>query len=90
MKHIKQGFSLKAWVQSPGWTLGMRWRPKHFVQNMVVLHIKLKGMKGNRTYMQMFVWFDLILYIPVNNFSVMLVRVFLGLGSTKQQINFFV
>ena len=28
--------------------------------------------------------FDLILYIPVNNFSVMLGQVFLGWASTKQ------
>ena len=28
--------------------------------------------------------FDLVLYVPVNNFSVMSGRVFLGLASTKQ------
>ena len=30
---------------------------------------------------------DLILYVPVNNFSVMSGQVFLGLTSTKQGIN---
>ena len=31
-------------------------------------------------------WFVLILYIPVNNFSVILGQVFLGWTSTKQEI----
>ena len=39
MKHIKQDFSLNAWVQSPG----VEPRPKlNFFRNMVMLHIKLK------------------------------------------------
>ena len=35
-----------------------------------------------------FVLFDLILYVPVNNFSVMVGRVFLGWTSTKQGLMF--
>ena len=34
----------------------------------------------------MFCLFDLILYVPVNTFSVMSGQVFLGLTSTKQRI----
>ena len=41
---------------------------------------------GSTVYniMLIFCLFDLILYIPVNNFSVMLGRIFLGRSSTKQ------
>ena len=35
------------------------------------------------------VFFVLILYVPINNFSVMLERVFLDLTSTKQQMKGF-
>ena len=50
MKHISWVFSLKAWVRSPGWTLGggggggggAEAKIKLF-QNMAMLHIKLKG-----------------------------------------------
>ena len=41
------------------------------------------GMRHCR-YSKTCVSFDLILYVPVNNFSVMLGRVFLGSTSTKQ------
>ena len=37
-------------------------------------------------YKGMLCLFDLILYVSVNNFSVMLGQVFLGLTSTKQRI----
>ena len=41
MKHIKKDFSPKVWVQRPRGG----GRPKfNFFQNMVMLHIKLKGM----------------------------------------------
>ena len=43
MKHIKQDFSLKAWVRSPGVDLGGEAEAKiKLVQNLVMLHIKLK------------------------------------------------
>ena len=43
MKHIKQGLSLNAWVQSPGVNLGGGAKAKiEPFQNMVMLHIKLK------------------------------------------------
>ena len=41
MKHIKQDFSPKAWVQRPRG--GAKGKIQLF-QNMVMLHIKLKGM----------------------------------------------
>ena len=41
MKHIKEDFSLKAWVRSPGVDKGGGAKAKiKLVQNMVVLHIK--------------------------------------------------
>ena len=47
MKHFKQDFSFKGWVRSLGWTLGVGAPESEniFFQNMVMLHIKLKGMK---------------------------------------------
>ena len=43
MKHIKQDFSLKAWVQSPGMDLGGGAKAKiELFWSMVMLHIKLK------------------------------------------------
>ena len=43
MKHIKQDFSLKAWVQSPAMDLGGVAKAKiKLFQNMVMLHIKFK------------------------------------------------
>ena len=44
MKHIKQDFSLKAWVRAPGVELGGGGgpRPKLNFQNTVMLHIKLQ------------------------------------------------
>ena len=43
MEHIKQGFSLKAWVQSPGWTLGLRRRPKIYFSEHGCLAYQIKG-----------------------------------------------
>ena len=43
MKHIKQDYSLKPWVQSPGVDLGGGAEVIiKFFRNMVMLHIKLK------------------------------------------------
>ena len=43
MKHIKQDFSLNAWVQVPGVDLGGGADAKiKLFQNMVMLYIKLK------------------------------------------------
>ena len=42
------------------------------------------------SWVEPFCLFDLILYLPVNNFSVMLGRVFLGWTSTKQGLMCFV
>ena len=43
MKHIKQDFSLKAWVPAPEVDLGGGAEAKiKLFQNMVMLHIKLK------------------------------------------------
>ena len=43
MKHIKQDFSLKAWVRAPGVDFGGGVEAKiKLFQNMVMLHIKLK------------------------------------------------
>ena len=54
MKHIKWDFNSKAWAwppPPPGWTKGVRQRPKfYFFLNMVMLHIKLKGMTHAATW----------------------------------------
>ena len=43
MNHIKQDFSLEAWVRAPGVDLGGGAEAKiKLFQNMVMLHIKLK------------------------------------------------
>ena len=43
MKHIKQDFSLKAWVQSPGVDLGGGAKAKiKLFRYLAMLHIKLK------------------------------------------------
>ena len=43
MKHIKQDFSLKAWVRSPGLVLGGGAEAKSKIfRNVVMLYIKLK------------------------------------------------
>ena len=45
MKHIKWDFCLKAWVPAPYVDLGGGAEAKiQLLQNMVMLHIKLKGM----------------------------------------------
>ena len=51
MKYIKQDFSLKAWVQSPGVDLesGAKAKIKLF-RNMVMLHIKLKQQCGRKYF----------------------------------------
>ena len=44
MKHIKQNFSLKAWVQSPGVDLGRGAKAKvELFRNMVMLHYQIKA-----------------------------------------------
>ena len=51
MKHIKQDFSLEAWVRSPGLDLGGGAEAKIiFFQNMVMLHIKFKLTKHAATW----------------------------------------
>ena len=47
-----------------------------------------KGYTSPLTLYELLGGYDLILYMPVNNFSVMSGRVFLGLASTKQSIKF--
>ena len=42
MKHIKRDFSLKAWVQAPVVDLRGGAEANFFLQNMVMLHIKLQ------------------------------------------------
>ena len=55
MKHIKQDFRSKAWVWLPGWTKGVGQRPKlFFFQNMIMLHIKLKGLTHAATFTRRF------------------------------------
>ena len=55
MKHIKQDFSLKAWVQSPGVDLGGGTKAKiKLFRNMVMLHIKLKPTAQSATWKQIF------------------------------------
>ena len=54
-KYIKQDFSLKAWVQSPGVDLGGEAKAKiELFRNMVMLHIKLKLTKHAATWQQIF------------------------------------
>ena len=51
MKHIKQDFSPKAWVQPHGVDLGGRAKAKNkLLWNMVMLHIKLKLMMQAATF----------------------------------------
>ena len=51
MKHIKQDFSVKAWVQSPRLDLeGGAMVKIKFFRNMVMLHIKLKRMMHAATW----------------------------------------
>ena len=51
MKHIKQDFSLKAWVRAPGVDFGGGAEAKiKLFQNMVMLHIKLKLMTFATTW----------------------------------------
>ena len=51
IKHIKQDFSLKAWVQSSGVDLAGRAKAKiKLFQNMVMLHIKLKPLMHAATW----------------------------------------
>ena len=43
IKHIRRDFHLATWVMPQGWDLGVLGVKKYF-QNMIMLHIKLKGM----------------------------------------------
>ena len=50
MKHIKQDFSLKAWVLSSGVNRGWDKGNIIFSWNMVMLHIKLKPTTQSATW----------------------------------------
>ena len=49
MKHIKQNFSLKAWVQSPGLTSGEGQRQKNLLFSEYG-HVHVYQIKGNKMY----------------------------------------
>ena len=51
MKQIKQDFSRKAWVQSPGVDLGVGAKAKiELFRNIVMLHIRLKLTTNEATW----------------------------------------
>ena len=55
MKKFNLDFIFKAWVQPTGCTKGVKQRPKLiFFWNMVMLHIKLKGITYTSTWVQLF------------------------------------
>ena len=51
MKYTKHDFLLKVWVGPPGWTWCVGSKAKlQLFQNIVMLHIKLKGIRYAATW----------------------------------------